>query len=79
MPLVQNLQHQYEDLLDGIPHALTIMIWVSGKGFYSLQRLAVCVDQFQSEVEREKKLELVRQGLRRRRWLGCCTNIIQTA
>jgi hypothetical protein len=52
--LVQSLQYQNEDLFNRIPYALAIMTGVSSKCFHAFQNLAICVDEFQGEVEGEE-------------------------
>jgi hypothetical protein len=40
---------------------MTVMTWITSKGFNSLQRLAVSMYEFKSDIQREEEVELMRR------------------
>lgn len=47
----EGLQHQDEQLLDGIAHTMAVMAGVARKGFDALKRLVVRMDEFERDIE----------------------------
>src|SRR5258705_4505532 len=59
MPVSECLYHENKDLLNCVLNLMTVMTGVCCESFDSLQRLAVSMYEFKSNIEREEEVELM--------------------
>ena len=56
MTISQCLKHENKDFFDRIAHPVSICARISRKGFCALERVAVCVNEFESDVQGQQEV-----------------------